>query len=81
MKKQTLTIQVEAEFVIPVVKLIKSILTYKFGTEPNVKDFSFKDAAFHEIIFYYVATDARNQMIRSRIEHEAKDLMVILPEV
>ena len=80
MKKQTLTIQVEAEFVVPVVTLVESILTYKFGTKPNVRDFSFRDAAFHEIVFYYVATDEKNEMIRSRIKHEGSNLMVLLPE-
>lgn len=78
MKKQKMVVRIETEFLKPVVGKVTDLLKYKFHTEPNVKNFSFGDAAYQEVCFYYVATDEMNEEIRSRIKFGLGSLLEII---
>lgn len=68
MKKQKMVVRIETEFLKPVVGKVADLLKYKFHTEANVKNYSFGDAAYQEVCFYYVASDEINEEIQSRIK-------------
>lgn len=79
MKKQKLLIRIETAYAKPVISKVKNLLWNKFEINPNVENFSFSDAPYQEVCFYYVSTGEVDNEITGQIKFGFGDVLEILP--
>lgn len=78
LKKQTLTVSIETEYAKSVISKVKNMMWSKFEINPNVVNFSFDDAPFQEVCFYYVATDEVDKMLRGKIAFGFGEVLAVV---